>query len=38
MEDDGLCAEGELLVLFVLCREQLRFGLLDFILDGYLRV
>ena len=85
MEGDGLCAEGEFLVLFGLCREQLenrvletalvslsnarknheggeydvmilaavqsdvlsttqhrqdsgRFWLLDFILDGYLRV
>ena len=38
MEGDGLCAEGEFLVLFGLCREQLRFWLLDFILDGYLHV
>ena len=38
MEGDGLRAEGEFLVLFGLCREQLRFRLLDFILDGYLRV
>ena len=85
MEDDGLRAEGEFLILFGLCREQLenrvletalvslcsarenheggeydimilaavqadllsttrhrrnsgRFGLLDFILDGYFRV
>ena len=38
MEGDGLRAEGEFLGLFGLCREQLRFRLLDFILDGYLRV
>ena len=38
MEGDGLRAEGEVLVLFVLCREQLRLWLLDFILDGYLHV
>ena len=38
MEGDGLRAKGELLVLFGLCREQLRFRLLNFILDGYLRV
>ena len=38
MEGDGLHAEGEFLVLFGMCREQLRFRLLDFILDGYLRV
>ena len=38
MEDDGHRIEGEFLVLFGLCREQLRFGLLDFILDGSLRV
>ena len=36
MEGDGLRAEGEFLVLFGLCREQLRFWLLDFVLDGYL--
>ena len=33
MEGDGLRAEGEFLVLFGLCREQLRFRLLNFILD-----
>ena len=38
MEGDGLRAEGEFLALFGLCREQLRFRLLDFILDGYLHV
>ena len=38
MEGEGLRAEGEFLVLFGLCREQLRFRLLDFILDGYLCV
>ena len=38
MEGDELRAEGEFLVLFGLCREQLRFWLLDFILDGYLHV
>ena len=38
MEGDGLRAEGAFLVFIGLCREQLRFGLLDFILDGYLRV
>ena len=38
MEGDGLRAEGEFLVLFGLCREQLRFCLLNFILDGYLHV
>ena len=38
MEGDGLRAEGEFLVLFGLCREQLRFWLLDSILDGYLHV
>ena len=38
MEGDGLRAEGEFLVLFGLCREQLRFWLLDLILDGYLHV
>ena len=38
MEGDGLRAEGEFLVLYGLCREQLRFRLLDFILDGYLCV
>ena len=38
MEGDGLRAEGEFLVLFGLCQKQLRFWLLDFILDGYLRV
>ena len=29
MEGDGLRAEGKFLVLFGLCREQLRFWLLD---------
>ena len=38
MEGDGLRAEGAFLVFIGLCREQLRFGLLDFILDGYFRV
>ena len=38
MEGGGLHAEGEFLVLFGLCREQLRFLLLDFVLDGYLHV
>ena len=38
MEGDGLRAEGEFLVLSGFCRKQLRFWLLDFILDGYLRV
>ena len=38
MEGDGLRAEGEFLVSFGLCREQLRFWLLEFILDGYLHV
>ena len=38
MEGNGLRAEGEFLVLFGLCREQLRFRLLDFILGGYLRL
>ena len=38
MEGDGLRAEGEFLVLFGLCREKLRFWLLDFILDGYFHV
>ena len=38
MEGGGLRAEGKLLVLFGLCREQLRFWLLNFILDGYLHV
>ena len=38
MKGDGLRAEGEFLVLFGLCRKQLRFWLLNFILDGYLHV
>ena len=38
MEGDGLRTEGEFLVLFGLCREQVRFRLLELILDGYLRV
>ena len=38
MESYGLRAEGEFLVLFGLCREQLHLWLLDFILDGYLHV
>ena len=29
MEDDGLCAEGEFLVLFVFCREQLENRVLE---------
>ena len=38
MEGDGVRAEGEFLVLFGLCRDQLCFWLLGFILDGNLHV